>query len=259
VDVAIVSSVAFVVAAITLISGFGLGTVLTPTLAVFLPVSAAVAGSAVVHLANNLFKIGLVGRHADRTVVVRFGVPAVAAAVGGASLLSILDRLPRLLTYQVGPVTAQVTPIKLVIGILIVVFALLELGRGPRGPQLSRRWLPAGGLLSGFFGGLSGNQGALRSAFLTRAGLDRDAFVGTGVLTAVIVDVTRLAVYGLTFDIGSLAGSGAGPLLVAATAAAFAGSFAGSRLLRRVTLGTVQRIVAILLVFVGAGLAAGLL
>jgi len=259
VDVAIVSAVAFVVAAITLISGFGLGTVLTPTLAVFLPVPAAVAGSALVHLANNLFKLGLVGRHADRAVVIRFGVPAVAAAIGGAALLSILDRLPQLLSYRVGPVTAQVSPVKMVIGILIVVFALLELGRGPRGLQLSRSWLPAGGLVSGFFGGLSGNQGALRSAFLTRAGLDRDAFVGTGVVTAVIVDVTRLAVYGLTFDIASLAGSGAGPLLVAATAAAFAGSFVGTRLLRRVTLRTVQRIVAILLVLVGAGLAAGLL
>ena len=33
---------------------------------------------------------------------------------------------------------------------------------------------------SGFFGGLSGMQGALRSAFLARAGLSKEAFVASG-------------------------------------------------------------------------------
>ena len=34
---------------------------------------------------------------------------------------------------------------------------------------LPSRWLALGGVLSGFFGGLSGNQGALRSAFLLKS------------------------------------------------------------------------------------------
>jgi acyl-CoA reductase-like NAD-dependent aldehyde dehydrogenase len=42
-------------------------------------------------------------------------------------------------------------------------------------------YLPVGGLLSGFFGGLSGHQGALRSVFLLRAGLTKESFIATGV------------------------------------------------------------------------------
>lgn len=48
--------------------------------------------------------------------------------------------------------------------------------------------------MSGFFGGLSGNQGAFRSAFLIKAGLSKDAYIATGVVAAVIVDLTRLGI-----------------------------------------------------------------
>ena len=66
---------------LTLFSGFGLGTILTPVFALFFPVTTAVAMTAIVHLANNLFKIGLVGRDADWRVVARFGLPAALAAI----------------------------------------------------------------------------------------------------------------------------------------------------------------------------------
>jgi uncharacterized protein len=52
-----------------------------------------------------------------------------------------------------------------------------------------------GGLIIGFFGGLSGNQGALRSAFLIRYKLSKEVFIATGVLIACFIDVTRLSVY----------------------------------------------------------------
>jgi len=89
----------------------------------------------------------------------------------------------------------EITIIKAVIGTLIMVFALLEMW--PRFQELAfpPRWLPLGGALSGFFGGLSGNQGALRSAFLLKIGLSKEAFVATGVVSAVIVDAARLVIY----------------------------------------------------------------
>ncbi|HXF60300.1 MAG TPA: hypothetical protein VNK95_01705, partial [Caldilineaceae bacterium] len=93
----------------------------------------------------------------------------------------------------------EVTTIKLVIGLLIVAFALLDLLPRFRTLAFDRRYLTVGGLLSGFFGGLSGNQGALRSAFLIKAGLQKEAFIGTGTVSAVVVDVARLLVYGFGF------------------------------------------------------------
>jgi hypothetical protein len=61
----IVGVTAFVASGLTLFSGFGLGTVLLPVFSLFLPVPLAVAATAVVHFANNLFKLGLVGTAAD--------------------------------------------------------------------------------------------------------------------------------------------------------------------------------------------------
>ncbi|GAB4339479.1 MAG: hypothetical protein Kow0010_27570 [Dehalococcoidia bacterium] len=53
---------AALVAAVALLSGFGLGTVLMPAFALFFPIEVAIAATGVVHLSNNLFKLVLVGR-----------------------------------------------------------------------------------------------------------------------------------------------------------------------------------------------------
>lgn len=252
--------VAFLVAGLTLFSGFGLGTLLMPAFALFFPIPVAVAATAVVHLANNLFKLTLVGRHADRRLVLRFGLPAVVAAFLGAWLLARLSGAAPLTRYTIGAFHAQIEPVGLVIGLLIVAFAVIELHPASSRWQVHRRFLPLGGLLSGFFGGLSGNQGAFRSAFLIKAGLSPAGFIATGVVIAVLVDLGRLLVYGLSFLLvpwGQM--REVAPLVGLATAAAFIGSFLGARLIGRVTLPLLQRIVATLLIVVGVGLALGLL
>lgn len=71
-----IAVVALLASGLTLFSGFGLGTILTPVFALFFPVTLAVAATAVVHFANNLFKLALLARAADWAVVLRFGVPA---------------------------------------------------------------------------------------------------------------------------------------------------------------------------------------
>lgn len=237
---AVVCAVAFLASGLTLFSGFGLGTILLPAFSLFFPVEAAVGMTAVVHLANNLFKLVLLGRRADRGVVLAFGLPAVAAAVAGARLLLALGgAAPR------------------VIGVVMIAFAALEAVPSLRDMEFSRRWLPAGGALSGFFGGLSGHQGALRSAFLARAGLSKEAFIGTGVVIACLVDLTRLGVYSARFSsVGP--GAHAGPV-AAATASAFLGAWLGARFMDKVTLEGVRRLVAVMLVAVGLALAAGVL
>ena len=256
----VVCSVALGVSGLTLFSGFGLGTVLMPAFALFFPVSIAVAATAVVHLANNLFKTALVGRKADWQAVAKFALPGAAAAMLGAILLNVFASLPSVSSYQLGGKTHEIAIVELVIGVLIVGFAFLDLL--PRFEKLAfdRKYLPVGGLLSGFFGGLSGIQGALRSAFLIKAGLEKEVFIGTSTISAVIVDLARLLVYGLgsyTASFSKIA-PGMGGLILAATLAAFLGSFIGARLMKKVTLRTVQIIVGVMLIMVGAGLASGL-
>ena len=259
-DYLVISSVAVAISMLTLFSGFGLGTVLMPTFALFFPVQVAIAATAVVHLANNIFKVVLVGRKARWDVVLRFALPGALAAILGAMLLNVFAESAPLFAYTLGDQSREVTPIKLVIGLLIILFAILELS--PRFNQLAfeRRYLPLGGLLSGFFGGLSGNQGALRSAFLIKAGLDKDEFVGTSTVSSVIVDIARLLAYGLAFYSVSFAQvQEVSGLVIVATLAAFIGAFTGSRLLSKIKLRTIQVLISAMLFIVGAGMLTGLL
>jgi len=191
--------------------------------------------------------------------VARFGVPAAVAAIAGAALLGRVDRIPAIASYAIGERQFEVTAVKIVVGLLILAFAALELSRRFQSMTFPSRWLPLGGALSGFFGGLSGMQGALRSAFLLRSTPTKEAFVATGVVAAVLVDVSRLAVYGIDVmarDLSQLQHIIA-PLVVA-TACAFVGSFVGTRVLKKVTYRAVQRVVAAAMLLIGAALASGL-
>ncbi len=260
-EILMICLVAALASGLTLFSGFGLGTILTPFFALFFPIPTAVAMTAVVHLSNNLFKIGLVGRNADWRVVLRFGAAAALAAIAGASLLALFADLPPLGRYVLGGHEHEITPVKTAIGLLIAAFALLELWPRFAGMSFHPRWMPLGGALSGFFGGLSGNQGAFRAAFLIKAGLSKEAFVGTSAACAVLVDAVRLLVYGAAFHSGGWAAlqGEEGTLVIAATLAAFAGAWLGKRLLRKVSLRFVQLLVAGMMALIGGGLAVGLL
>lgn len=243
----VVCTVALVASGLTFFTGFGLGTLLLPAFALFFPIETAVAMTAVVHLANNLFKLALVGRRAAWRVALVFGVPAMLAAFLGAQLLA------RLAVWQ--PLYDGVTPVELVVAVVMASMAVLEVWPRARAFAVPPRLLPLGGLVTGFFGGLSGHQGAFRSAFLLRLGLSKETFIATGVVIAVLVDVTRLGVYARRFFAAAIDS----PLLIAACASAFAGALAGSRLLDKVSLRAVELAVAALLVLVAAGLAGGVI
>jgi uncharacterized membrane protein YfcA len=253
----IICLAAFLASGLTLFSGFGLGTLLLPVMVLFFPVDLAIALTAVVHALNNGFKCWLLGRYADRAVVLKFGLPAILAALLGARVLLYLSDLQPLLHYQVLGREAYIMPVKLVVAVLMVVFALLELAPRRAPLALTPRYLPLGGVLSGFFGGLSGHQGALRSAFLLKAGLTKESFIATGVVISLLVDIPRIVMYGV-----SLPGLHLGDhrlLIAAAVLAAFGGAWLGNRLLTKVTLRLVQLLVALMLLGIAAALGSGLI
>jgi uncharacterized protein len=259
-DYVVICLVSLLVAALTLFSGFGLGTLLLPAFSFFFPIEIAVAATAVVHLANNLFKLAFVGKMADWRVTAKFTGPALVTSALGAMLLLRLGQVPSIAEYALFGKSFRIELIKLTIGITIGFFALFDLLPGLSKLNVSSRYIPLGGALSGFFGGLSGMQGALRSMFLIRAGLTKEQFIGTGVVAAVIVDLSRIAVYGSALISGQLAKlreAGILGLVIAGTGAALLGTIAGTQLVKKVTLETVQKIVGILLLMVAVGLCAG--
>ena len=253
----IIAIAAFLTAGLTFFSGFGLGTILTPVFAIFFPIDQAITLTGVVHFANNIFKLTLVGKNADKSAILKFGIAAVVFAFLGAYLLLSISDLEPWFEYTLAGSSKEITPVKLIIAVLLIFFALMDLIPVLKKLEINEKWLPVGGALSGFFGGLSGHQGALRSAFLIKAGLSKEAFIGTGVVIGSFIDFTRLGVYSTRFQSSDLIDNL--PLVITATLAAITGAFLGNKLLKKVTLAFIQTFVAIALIFISIALGAGLI
>lgn len=259
-DMLLVALVAALASALTLFSGFGLGTLLLPAFALFFDAPVAVAATAVVHLLNNLFKGALLWRRADWPTVLRFGAPAVPAAIAGGWILAQLGDTPRLFAWSAFGGSFGPTGAGLTIGLLMILFAWLEMQRWFQNLSAPARFVPVGGAVSGFLGGLTGQQGALRSIFLLRTGLSAETFVATGAMIAILVDLSRLGAYAASFDSGGLRPVGREALLVTVgTIAAFAGAYMGSRWIEKLTIGLVRRVVAGLMLIIGLALAGGVI
>ncbi|MEQ1789155.1 MAG: sulfite exporter TauE/SafE family protein [Rickettsiales bacterium] len=152
---------AFLASGLTLFSGFGLGTILMPVIAMFFPVPIAIAITAIVHLLNNLFKLVFLWRNVNILVLLGFGLPAFIAAIIGALLLDYISILEAITTYQLSEHNFTITPVKLAAGILLIIFSTAELVPFSNKLTTHNFSLSFGGALSGFFGGLSGHQGCI--------------------------------------------------------------------------------------------------
>jgi uncharacterized membrane protein YfcA len=256
IELIILSLAALIASLLTFFSGFGLGTILMPVFAIFFPVEIAIALTGVVHFLNNIFKLVLMRLQVEKMVVIRFGLPAFFSALLGAYLLVKLGNLEPLYSYAINSEEFAVTPAKLVVAILLMFFALVEILPVLKNVQFRKDLFFVGGLLSGFFGGLSGMQGALRSAFLTKAGLTKESFIATGVAIACIIDLSRLGVYFTRFSESGLYENMR--LVAAATLSALVGAYVGSRLLPKVTMRSIQVIVTTLLIILSIALGLGL-
>ncbi len=253
----IVCGIVIIGALLTFFSGFGLGTLLLPTFSIFFPVSFAVAATGIVHFANNIFKFLLVYRNVNLKVLMKFGFPALLAAIIGSYLLISIGESSILFNYSIGYITAEITSLKILIGFLMLFFAIWEFIPQVEKLQFSPKYLPVGGLLSGFFGGLSGHQGAFRSAFLVKSGLNKEAFIATSNAIALIIDIARLSVYATGLKFEFIIGSAG--IVIAAIFAAFTGTIIGNQLLKKTSLNFLKNLVGLFLAVMGILIILGIL
>src|SRR4030065_2970066 len=154
---------AFLSASLTLMTGFGLGTILTPVFLIFYDVKIAILIVAVVHLLNNLLKISLFSRHISIDILKRFGSLTLVGAFIGAFFQGKMDS----------------SVVKILLGIALIFLGLKEaIGFGEK-LRLPQRIDFIGGFLSGLLGGFVGNQGAIRSAYLLNYNIPKETFVAT--------------------------------------------------------------------------------
>jgi hypothetical protein len=189
--------------------------------------------------------------------LIMFGTPAGIFAVAGAFALISLSELEPFHYYFIGDSLIKLTYVKTVVGILMIFFALFELIPKLRDMKLDGQWIPFGGILSGFFGGLSGHQGAFRAAFLSKSGLSKQEFIGTSNAIALLIDLIRLVIYTEAFNFAMI--SAKWDILSLGILCAFIGTYFGKYFLHKVTMKAIRTIVGISLLLLGILIGIGIL
>lgn len=227
--------VGFLAGGVASIAGFGIGSLLTPMLALEVGAKLAVAAVSIPHLVATALRFYMTRAQVDWRVVRSFGL----FSAGGGLLGALLH------VYATSRALA------------VVFGALLLFAGGTELTGLSRRvrlggpaaWLA--GAVSGALGGLVGNQGGIRSAALLGFDVRKENFVATATAIGLIVDAARVPVYLLTETSAIV---GIWPLVTVATVGAVAGTVAGWHALRHVPERHFRRVVAVLLIALGVAM-----
>jgi uncharacterized membrane protein YfcA len=214
------------------VAGFGIGSLLTPVLALETGMKVAVAAIGVPHLVATALRFWQLRRHVDRTVLFGFGI---ASGVGGLLGALALTRFSS-------------RPLVLVFGCLLVLAGVSELTGWMERVRWGRTAAWIAGVVSGTLGGLVGNQGSIRSAAMLGFRVPKESFVATATAVALFVDAARLPVYFATQwrDI-----AGVWPEVLVATAGVILGTVAGRRVLGRMPQRIFRDTIAVLLMALG--------
>lgn len=229
---------AAIAGSIAAVAGFGIGSILTPLLALSVGTKLAVAAVSIPHVAATALRFWLLRTHVDRRIFVWFGLTSAIGGLAGALLHAY----------------ASSRALGVVFGCLLLFVAFSELTGFLKKVRLGRRAGWVAGAVSGVFGGLVGNQGGIRSAALLAFDTDKTAFVATATAVGLVVDAARMPVY-LVVERSAL--FRIWPLIAIATAGALAGTVAGTRALSRVPETLFRRIVALLLAGLGLWMLTG--
>jgi uncharacterized membrane protein YfcA len=222
-------------AAIASISGFGIGSILTPTLSLWFDARLAVAAISIPHLIGTALRFAMLEAKVDRRVMWSFGLASAAGGLIGALLGTLFESAWLLILLAV---------LLLFVGIGEFIGYTRRLAfRG------AAAWIA--GALSGVLGGLVGNQGGLRSAALLGFRLERHTFVATATAIALFVDGARMPVYFCTQGepLRQMASA-----IAVSTIGVIAGTVFGHRVLERIPEQIFRRVVAVLLVALGVAL-----
>lgn len=225
----LLSAVAVIAGGVASVAGFGIGSLLTPVLALETGMKVAVAAIGIPHAVGTALRFWLLRRHVDRTVLFGFGV---ASALGGLIGALVHTRVSS-------------RALVVVFGGLLLLAGISELTGWMERIRWGRAAAWISGVLSGGFGGLVGNQGSIRSAAMLGFQVPKESFVATATAVGLFVDAARLPVY---FAVQWRDILGVWPLVLAATGGVIVGTIAGRRVLERMEQRAFRRTIAVLLV-----------
>src|SRR5687768_4193306 len=224
--------IAIAAGSIAAVSGFGIGSLLTPVLMLSMPTADAVAILAIPHALATTIRLLRLRSDVDMPTFKQFGLASAVGGLAGAAL-----------QYRLASPTLTV-----VLAVLLVLAGSSELARHPVPLPTTPRWRLLGGVLSGLFGGLVGNQGGIRAAALLGFNLQPRQLVATATASALLVDAARVPIYLLTAGATIAAAS---RLWILVSIGVTVGTFAGVPILGRIPPSTYRRLVGGLLLVLG--------
>jgi uncharacterized protein len=228
----VVAAAAFIAGAIASIAGFGVGSILTPLLSVQTGVKIAVAAVSIPHVIATAVRFWTLRHRVDIQVLKTFGVMSAAGGLAGALLHA----------YANSSALRYVFAAILMFAGIMGVTGLSDRLRFGRGGA----WIAGG--MSGFLGGLIGNQGGIRAAAMLAFDVPKEAFVATATAIALIVDGVRMPVYAINEGRALLA---IWPLIAMATVGVVIGTLLGRSILGRIPEKLFKRIVSALIFALG--------
>src|SRR5262245_33902818 len=221
--------------AVAAVTGFGIGSLLTPLLALQVDTRLAVSAVSIPHLIGTSLRVALLHGGVDRRVLWSFGITSAAGGLAGALLQGAASS--RWLT--------------ILFGVLLLFAAVSEITGLARRMRFQGWVAWIAGALSGMLGGLVGNQGGIRSAALIGFDLRKELFVGTATAIALFVDGARVPVY-LYAQHEDLRANAT--WIVLAIAGVVAGTIIGSRALGRIPEVWFRRVLALTLTILGVAM-----
>ena len=209
---------------------------MTPVLMLWMPTEHAVAVLAIPHAWATTLRWLRLRTDVDRLTFRQFGIASAIGGLAGALLQSQLTS----------------PALTMVLAVLLAVSGSTELAARPIPIPKTPGWRVAGGLLSGVFGGLVGNQGGIRAAALLGFRLEPRQLVATATATALLVDAARTPIYFMTS--GSVIATTA-RLWMAVLVGVTVGTFLGVPILGRIRTPLYRRLIGALLLLLAASLA----
>jgi uncharacterized protein len=214
------------------IAGFGIGSFLIPLVSLQTGTKVAVALVSLPHFFGTSLRFWFLKSKVNRKILVRFGLLSAAGGLTGALLHAFF-------------VSNFLQTIFAVMLILAGVLGILQISKRLRFGKIGAA---IAGLVSGFFGGLVGEQGGIRSVALLNFDAEKEAFVATATATGLIVDGVRMPVY---FLMHSSQVSQFFFILILSSAAVIAGTLTGNMVLKRIPEEAFKRIVSLLILILG--------
>jgi uncharacterized membrane protein YfcA len=234
--------------------GFGLGTILLPVMCFYYPPMEALFLSAMLHGFQSAIKTVINFKYIPWRQVIWFSACAIPCSFFGSYCFIFLTQWRYNINFNIYSLSFCTTPLRIVIACSMLVFSILELLKPKHENTEKPIVFMSSGALSGFFGGLTGHQGVLRSMFTSKQFNSTYTLVAFNGVVSMCIDITRL----LNYCKGTISVSTAPLYIIILLCIALLATFTGQNFLKHIKLNLINRLIFIFIIlfafFYGIGL-----